>query len=201
MILIYRLRLLILLFLPIAAFNQEIDIYTCTWKGINLYGKVQIVESNPDIRVEVVSVWPDILVDTTDYTPSRCGEWKFVKDWPDFKIQFVNSGADIKISFNNTWPGVPDNAKPSQDKSINDYLCTFGGKPLHGKVKVVTSFADIKVKIVTSFPDLKVKKVENFADDCGEWQFVDTFPDFTIEYVESFEDIKIEFVESFPGLP
>jgi hypothetical protein len=57
------------------------------------------------------------------------------------------------------------------------------------------------VQIVKSFPDLKVKKVNSFPNKVGEWQFVDSFPDFTIQYVDSFPDIKIQFVNSFPGVP
>ena len=72
--------------------------------------------------------------------------------------------------------------------------------PLYGKVKVVEAFADFKVKIVGSFPDLKVKTVSAFADECGEWQFVESFPDFTVQFVESFPDFTIQFVENFPGL-
>ena len=68
------------------------------------------------------------------------------------------------------------------------------------KVKVVEAFADFKVKIVGSFPDLKVKTVSVFADECGEWQFVESFPDFTVQFVESFPDFTIQFVENFPGL-
>jgi hypothetical protein len=78
--------------------------------------------------------------------------------------------------------------------------CTYKGIPLKGKVKVVTSFPDIKVMIVTSFPDIKVKKVTSFPDACGKWKFVESFPDFTIQYVTSFPDIKVQFVESFPGV-
>jgi hypothetical protein len=78
--------------------------------------------------------------------------------------------------------------------------CTWNGIPLYGKVQVVESFADIDVEVVTSFPDLNVKVVESFADDCGEWEFVDSFPDFTIRFVDSFPDIRIKFVESFPGV-
>src|SRR6056297_1706406 len=59
--------------------------------------------------------------------------------------------------------------------------CTFNGKKLAGKVKIVDSFPDIRVKAVSSFPDLKVKQVTSFADQCGEWQFVDSFPDFKIQ--------------------
>jgi len=79
--------------------------------------------------------------------------------------------------------------------------CFFNGIPLHGKVKFVESFPDIKVKFVFAFPDLKVKFVSSFPDDCGEWQVVESFPDFTIQVVESFPDVEIQAVESFPGLP
>lgn len=76
----------------------------------------------------------------------------------------------------------------------------FKGIRLAGKVKIVTSFGDIKVQVVNSFPDLKVKVVERFPNKIGEWQFVESFPDFTIQYVDSFPDIKIQFVENFPGV-
>lgn len=76
----------------------------------------------------------------------------------------------------------------------------YNGIKLCGKVKVVKSFADIKVQVVKSFPDLKVKKVNAFPDQIGEWQFVDSFPDFTIQFVDSFPDIKIQYVNSFPGV-
>lgn len=76
----------------------------------------------------------------------------------------------------------------------------YNGIKLCGKVKVVTHNADIKVKVVDSFPDLKVKKVTSFPDHIGEWQFVESFPDFTIQYVDSFPDIKIKFVNAFPGV-
>jgi hypothetical protein len=79
--------------------------------------------------------------------------------------------------------------------------CAWNGIVLKGKVKIVTSFPDVKIQAVTSFPDLKVKVVSSFPDDCGEWSFVESFPDFTVQYVESFPDVKIQFVDSFPGVP
>lgn len=104
-------------------------------------------------------------------------------------------------------PGFPTAARFVKTETFANYVedidrtaCTCNGKKLYGKVKVVTSFADLKVKIVDSFPDLKVKTVSSFADKCGEWQFVESFPDFTIQFVESFPDLKIKFVESFPGM-
>jgi hypothetical protein len=77
--------------------------------------------------------------------------------------------------------------------------CKLNGKALYGKVQVVKSFADFKVQIVTSFPDLNVQRVGSFPDACGQWQFVNEFPDFTVEYVDGFADFTIEFVDSFPG--
>ena len=79
--------------------------------------------------------------------------------------------------------------------------CALAGIRLHGKVRVVESFPDLKVQIVTSFPDLKVQTVTSFPDACGKWQFVESFPDFTVQFVDSFPDLKIAIVESFPGLP
>ena len=78
--------------------------------------------------------------------------------------------------------------------------CTFKGIALHGKVKIVSTRGDIKVKVVDHFQDLKVKTVSNFPRQCGEWQFVDSFPDFTIEFVDHFPDLKIKFVDHFPGV-
>lgn len=62
----------------------------------------------------------------------------------------------------------------SNDIPIVDCKCK--GILLHGKVKVVTAFADFKVQTVTAFPDFKVKKATCFPDQCREWQFVDAFP-------------------------
>lgn len=77
--------------------------------------------------------------------------------------------------------------------------CSFRGIKLAGKVKVVDSFPDIRIKAVSRFPDLKVQKVKSFADDCGEWQMVDSFPDFKVQFVDSFPDIEVAWVDSFPG--
>jgi hypothetical protein len=79
--------------------------------------------------------------------------------------------------------------------------CAWNGIPLHGDVRVVESFPDIRVQVVTSFPDLRVRTVSSFPDSCGRWRMVESFPDFTIQFVDSFPDIRIQYVESFPGLP
>jgi hypothetical protein len=91
--------------------------------------------------------------------------------------------------------------EPEPETTLNSSPCSIqvGGKtiPLYGRVQVVSSFGDIKVA-ESSFPDLRVKSV-SVATKCGEWQFVDSNPDFTIEY-SSYPDLRIEF-SSFPGIP
>ena len=104
------------------------------------------------------------------------------------------------LSTGSAHAGSGGSVEPAGTGKIGDD-CTFNGKKLAGKVKVVDSFPDIRVKAVSSFPDLKVKRVSSFADRCGEWQFVDSFPDLKIQYVDSFPDIEIAWVESFPGMP
>ena len=77
---------------------------------------------------------------------------------------------------------------------------SFAASPIHqdGYFKNIRMAG--RVKVVSSFPDLRVKVVSSFPDDIGEWQFVDYGEDFTIEYVDSFPDICIKFVDSFPGI-
>jgi hypothetical protein len=77
--------------------------------------------------------------------------------------------------------------------------CFYKGIYLAGKVKVVTSFPDLKIQLVKSFPDLKVQQVTSFPNSCGKWQFVNSFPNFKVQLVTSFPDIKVQFVKSFPG--
>lgn len=86
------------------------------------------------------------------------------------------------------------------DKKVSK-ACTYKDIPLYGKVKFVSSGGDIKIQATCSFPDLKVKIVTSFPDSCGEWQIVDSFPDFTVQFVDSFPDIRVQFVDAFPGLP
>lgn len=94
---------------------------------------------------------------------------------------------------------VPADPIELSDKVGSD--CTFKGKKLYGKVKVVDAFADFEVKKVDAFADLHVKKVDAFADSCGKWKFVDAFPDFEVKWVDAFADFEIKMVDAFPGVP
>ncbi len=77
------------------------------------------------------------------------------------------------------------------------------GKPekcrLFGKIQFVTAHADVKVEVVDAFPDIKVQRVTAFADDPGEWEIVEHFPDYKVEVVSAFPDYKIQYVDAFPG--
>lgn len=86
--------------------SDTFDRIRCSFRGVRLYGKVQIVNSFPDIRVKVVNSFPDLKVRVVNSFPDRCGKWQFVNTFPDFKIQLVESFADIKIMYVNSFPGV-----------------------------------------------------------------------------------------------
>ena len=83
---------------------------------------------------------------------------------------------------------------------INKDSCTCKGIKLYGKVKIVSSGADLKVKVVDNWQDISVKVVDNWADECGEWKFVDNWPDFTIQFVDNWEDLMVRFVDNWPGM-
>lgn len=98
--------------------------------------------------------------------------------------------------------GLPD-AGPLPDAAIEmcgriRCDCTLNGIPLFGEVQYVDNFADFQVS-VSPFPDLQVLEGP-FADQCGEWDIVDSFPDFTVEIVDAFEDFSIAY-SNFPGIP
>ena len=97
-------------FVPVPQTNGKIE--NCTYitqngKKIMLYGKVQIVNSFPDIKVQVVTSFPDIKVQVVNSFPDACGKWQYVESFPDIKVQFVESFPDIKVQFVESFPGIP----------------------------------------------------------------------------------------------
>ena len=78
----------------------------CSWNGIPLYGKVQFVESFPDIKIEVVESFPDLRVQIVESFPDECGKWQVVESFPDFKVQVVESFGDIKVEYVEGFPGM-----------------------------------------------------------------------------------------------
>ena len=79
----------------------------CTLNGIELKGKVQFVESFPDIRIQIVESFPDLRVKLVEAFPDDCGEWQVVESFPDFKVQVVESFPDLKVKYVESFPGLP----------------------------------------------------------------------------------------------
>jgi hypothetical protein len=79
----------------------------CTWHGKKLYGKVQFVDSFPDIKVKAVTAFPDLKVKPVEAFPDHCGEWQVVDAFPDLRIQFVTAFPDVTIKFVEAFPGLP----------------------------------------------------------------------------------------------
>lgn len=78
----------------------------CSFNGIELKGKVQFVESFPDIKIQIVESFPDINVKLVEAFPDDCGEWQVVESFPDFKVQVVESFPDIKVKYVESFPGI-----------------------------------------------------------------------------------------------
>lgn len=85
--------------------------------------------------------------------------------------------------------------------AIDRDRCTYNGIPLYGDVQIVQAFPDLKIQAVANFPDLNVQIVQNFPKQCGQWRFVEIFPDVKVQFVRIFPDLKVQFVNSFPGIP
>jgi hypothetical protein len=97
--------------------EDEINEDECTFNSIKLFGKIQFVESFPDLTVQVVESFPDLKVKIVESFPEDCGEWQIVDSFPDIKVKIVESFADIKIKFARfadasarrveSFPGIP----------------------------------------------------------------------------------------------
>lgn len=79
--------------------------------------------------------------------------------------------------------------------------CTFKGKKLAGRIKIVSHAADFTVLVRQYAADLNVKISQGSLKDCGEWQFVESGENFRIQIVNHAPDFSIKFVHSMPGLP
>jgi hypothetical protein len=88
--------------------EDKVNSESCTYKDLKLYGKVQIVDSSPDLKVKQVDAFADLHVQRVDAFPDACGKWQIVDDFPDFKVQFVDSFPDFKVKFVDAFPGVTE---------------------------------------------------------------------------------------------
>jgi hypothetical protein len=87
--------------------NAEGKIDTgCSYNGIQLYGKVEIVEDFPDITVKQVDDFADLNVKKVEDFANECGKWKIVDESADFKVKLVEDFEDIQVKMVNDSPGI-----------------------------------------------------------------------------------------------
>jgi len=79
---------------------------SCYHNGIELKGKVEFVDSFPDLKVKFVNSFGDINVKFVSSFPDDCGEWQEVSSFPDFTIQVVDSFPDIEVKKVSSFPGM-----------------------------------------------------------------------------------------------
>ena len=79
---------------------------SCEKKGFKLYGKVQFVDSFPDLTIEYVNAFPDIDVEFVTSFPDSCGKWEVVDSFPDFTIKIVTSFPDLKVKKVTSFSGM-----------------------------------------------------------------------------------------------
>ncbi len=79
--------------------------------------------------------------------------------------------------------------------------CTFKGKKLYGRVRIVNVGETFKVRAVSVGEDLRVQTSNMLATTCGRWEIVSIAEDFSVRMVDMGEDFSIRFVEVAHGLP
>jgi hypothetical protein len=86
------------------------------------------------------------------------------------------------------------------DEAPHPIACAKNGIcSLHGRVQIVNGGATYTIKIVKTAADLRVQKVKNLADVPGQWQFVESGPDFTVQIVDTGGDFTVQYVDMVPG--
>lgn len=78
----------------------------CSFKGKKLYGAVQFVNSNADIKIQYVDNFADIDVQMVSSNANTCGKWQEVSSGATLKVQVVNSFPDLKVKLVNSNPGM-----------------------------------------------------------------------------------------------
>ena len=70
-----------------------------------LYGKIQYVDSFPDVTVKIVDAFADLKVKEVDSFPDEPGEWEIVDSFPDLKVKIVDAFPDYTIEYVDSFPG------------------------------------------------------------------------------------------------
>ena len=74
-------------------------------KTFPLHGRVEIVESAPDLRVEIVDHNPDVRA-MPHYNPYGCGMYDLVESAPVLRIEIVKSAPDLRVEIVDHNPGI-----------------------------------------------------------------------------------------------
>ena len=101
------------LLLVSSVFMTEDCVFVKDGKEFPLHGKVQIVESFPDIKVQIVDAHADLKVKLVDTFPDDCGEVQLVESFPDIKVQIVESFPDLKIKIVSDFSGFTSSSQSS----------------------------------------------------------------------------------------
>lgn len=70
-----------------------------------LFGKIEVVDVFPDVKIQKVQAFGDIKVKWVDAFADEPGEWQKVDVFGDFKVQFVDAFPDYKIEEVQAFPG------------------------------------------------------------------------------------------------
>ena len=89
--------------------------------------------------------------------------------------------------------GAATSAAPASAPTQPQSKSKFNGVALTGRAKVVSAGGQIKVRVVPGVADFGVRTADRSTGKCGEWRFVSTQADFTVEIVDSGEDFTISF--------
>src|SRR5262245_8432759 len=84
--------------------GPALDKVNCTWKGKKLYGKIEFVDSFPDLKIREVTALPDFKVEMVSSLPSRCGEWQEVTSLPTLRVKRVTAFEDLEVEFVTAFP-------------------------------------------------------------------------------------------------
>ena len=137
----------------------------------------------------------------------RIGKHKFpislIEKEPEIK-QSVEGGIEPYASDRDATEPKDETVKLDNGIVLNKTQCTLikdGHEyPLHGRIKIVDGFEDIRVRVVDSFEDVRIRIVDGFEGDCYRVRLVKDFEDVRVRIVDSFEDIRVKLVDYYEGI-
>lgn len=84
----------------------------CACNNKPLFGRVQMVEAFPDLKIKIVDAFPDLRVVRVRGLATRCGEWEIVDHQGDLRVQVVDAFEDLKVQYVDFFPGMVEPPMP-----------------------------------------------------------------------------------------